>query len=204
MAAPAAAAAPVYIGGVAVIYGFMYATNPEFRRAHNSLGEAMGQGLSDGYDTVEDLIFGSDDAQTSAPPTTAADAATDTATDTARCPVIPYIHYTDPASSAAILASRIILPGLGGGVYLAQDSYGPVTVWVVIFIMNPLYAHKSSAWVTLAADCTAPISLREPKFILSEFFHIGPLRDRPPNVTILLAGPNIFPEHPNFDGISLP
>lgn len=34
MAGPAAAAVPVYVGGAAVFYGFMYAVSPEFRAAH--------------------------------------------------------------------------------------------------------------------------------------------------------------------------
>lgn len=42
MAGPAAAAVPVYVGGAAVFYGFMYAVSPEFRAAHESSRQRYG------------------------------------------------------------------------------------------------------------------------------------------------------------------
>lgn len=207
MAVQAAAvpAAAIYVGGAALAYGFMYATNPEFRRAHDSMGEAMAEGLSDATDNLSDLIFGEDEAVPAPATGTATDAATDTASDTSRCPLLPYIHYTDAGGLSQIMSTRMFLPGLGGGVYLTNVFFGPVTVWMVIFIGNPLYVNKSKFYVRLMADCTVPITLAgSASSIMPEYFHPGTLRERPPHMQILFGGANGFPEHPDFQGLSLP
>ena len=66
MAGPAAAAAPAYVGGAALVAGAIYLATPQGRRNAQSLGEAMGQGASNAWDNVTGL-FGSDDDTQAAP-----------------------------------------------------------------------------------------------------------------------------------------
>lgn len=80
MAAPVAApAGAVYVGGAAVAYGLMYAVNPAFRAAHDSLGAAMAPGASDAYSQIENLILG-EDSTPGAGTVTQTQTETDTAT----------------------------------------------------------------------------------------------------------------------------
>lgn len=192
--------APAYIGGAAVVAGAIYLMTPEGQRTAQSLGEAMGQGAGNAVDNIKSLIWGEEESGTGA----AAGTEAATASDTARCPMIPYVHYTDASGVASIMASRMFQPGLGGGVYFTQGHYGPYTIWSIIFIGNPLYIEKAKHFVDILADCTVPISLRQRNHILSEYFHPGALRERPPNMRIITAGPNFFPEAPDFVGMVLP
>ena len=76
MAAPAAAAAPVYVGGAALVAGAVWLMTPAGQRASESLAGAMADGASNAWDNVTSL-FGSDEETQTAPTTgTATDAQT--------------------------------------------------------------------------------------------------------------------------------
>ena len=202
MAGPAAAAVPVYVGGAAVFYGFMYAVSPEFRAAHESLGNAMAQGASDAYGQVEDLIFG-DDEVTTAPATgtdSQASADTDTATGEARCPAIPYWHFTDPAAGATIMSVRSFY---GKKNHFANRPWGPRTIFHSISISNPLYIAKPHFFVQIMANCTVPLTPGQSWGFVQEFIHPGRLNERPPLVTIVAGGPNVFPEYPGWENFPI-
>lgn len=70
MAAPAAAAAPVYIGGAALFAGAVYLATPQGQRAAESLGEAMGQGASNAWDNLASLFRADDQEKSETVPTT--------------------------------------------------------------------------------------------------------------------------------------
>lgn len=155
MAAPVAAGGALYVGGAALAYGLMYAVSPDFREAHENLGDAMAQGASDAYTQVEDLIFGDDETQT-APTTgtgTVTQANTDTATGEARCPAIPYWHFTDMAAGPTILSVRAFY---GVRNHFANRPWGPRTIFHTVFISNPLFVLKPHFFVQIMADCTVP------------------------------------------------
>lgn len=193
-----AAAVPVYIGGVAVVAGALYLMTPQGQRSAQSLGEAMGQGASNATNNIKNLIWGDEADEV------VAGAQSTTATDTATCPLIPYVHYTDLVAMGQILSTRIFMLGLGGGVYFTQGHHGPYTVWSIIFIGNIAYVEKAKSFVDILTDYTVPIALRQANAILSEYFHPGALRERPPKVQIVASGPNFFPEAPGFEGMMLP
>lgn len=202
MAGPAVAAAPIYVGGAALGYGLMYAISPEFRAAHESLGEAMAQGASDSYGQIKDLIFGDDEAMP-APITgtnTQTGARTDTATGEARCPAIPFWHFTDPAAGKTILSVRSFYSAKN---HFADRPWGPRTVFHSIFISNPLYVHKPYFFVQIMADCTVPLAPGQSWGFVQEFIHAGRLNERPPHVTILAGGPNGFPEYPGWENFPI-
>ena len=183
MAAPAIPAGAVYVGGAALAYGFMYAVSPEFRAAHENLGQAMVQGASDAYNQVEDLILGEDDAVPA--PTTGADsqATTDTATGEARCPNFPYWHFTDAAAQATIMSVRAFY---GARNHFANRPWGPRTIFHTVFISNPLYVHKPHFFVQIMADCTVPLTPGQAwGDIVQEFIHPGRLNERPPHMIIV-------------------
>lgn len=198
MAGPAAAAAPIYIGGVALGYGLMYAVSPEFRAAHESLGAAMAQGASDSYGQVKDLIFGDEEEISSSTIGTSAQtgAATDTATGEGRCPATPYWHFTDPAAARTILMVRAFY---GAKNHFADKPWGPRTVFHSIFISNPLYIHKPHYFIQIMADCTVPLAPGQSWGFVQEFIHPGRLNERPPHVTIVADGSNLFPEYPGWE-----
>lgn len=205
MAGPAGAvAAPLYVGGAVVAYGLMYAVNPEFRAAHESLGSAMAQGASDSYGQIKDLIFGEEEAapapatgtQTQTQTQTGAGATTDTATGEARCPARPYWHFTDLVAGRTILSVRAFYSARN---HFADRPWGPRTVFHSIFISNPLYVHKPHFFVQIMADCTVPLVPGESWGFVQEFIHAGRLNERPPHVTIVTGGPNIFPEYPGWE-----
>lgn len=70
MAAPAAAAAPVYVGGAALVAGAVWLMTPAGQRASQSLGEAMVQGGSQAVDNIRNLFADDIDTQAPAVPTT--------------------------------------------------------------------------------------------------------------------------------------
>ena len=197
MAAPAAVPAAVYVGGAALANGLMYAVSPGFRATQESLGCAMAQGAADAYHQVENLILGDDDEV--AAPTTGAEskATTDTATGEARCPTIPYWHFTDPAAGGTVL---IVCAFYGAKNHFANRAWGPRTIFHTIFISNPLYVDKPLFFVQIMADCTMPLAPGEVwADIVQEFIHPGRLKERPPYMTIVAGGPNGFPEYPGFE-----
>lgn len=200
MAAPAAAPAALYVGGAALAYGFMYAVSPEFRATQESLGSAMAQGASDAYHQVESLILGDDDEV--AAPTTGAEskATTDTASGEARCPTIPYWHFTDPAAGGTILAVRAFY---GAKNHFTNRPWGPRTIFHSIFISNPDYVAKPHFFVQIMADCTVPLTPGQSWGFVQEFIHPGRLNERPPHVTIVAGGPNVFPEYPGFENFPI-
>lgn len=202
MAAPVAAApAVVYVGGAALAYGFMYAVSPEFRAAHSSLGDAMAQGAGDAYGQVEDLIFGEDEAVPTPATGAASQATEDTVTGEARCPVIPYWHFSDPAAGATIMSVRFFYSPKN---HFANRPWGPRTIFHTVFISNPLYVHKPHFFVQILADCTVPLSPGQSWGFVRELIHPGRLNERPPHVTIVAGGPNIFPEYPGFENFPIP
>lgn len=198
MAGPAAAApaGAVYVGGAAIYYGYLYATNSEFRAAHDSLGRAMAQGASDAYGRVEDLIFGEDEAVPAATTGTVSQADTETATGEAPCPVIPFWHFTDPAAGATILSVRAFY---GARNHFAAPPWGPRTIFHTVFISSPLYVHKPHFFVQIMVYCTVPLPPGESWGVVQEFIHTGRLNERPPHMTIVTGGPNVFPEYPGFE-----
>lgn len=146
MAGPAAAAAPIYVGGSALGYGLIYAVSPEFRAAHKSLGDAMAQGASDSYRQIKDLIFGDEEAAPA--PTTEAKTQTraDTATGEARCPAPPIGISPDPAAGQTILSVRSFYSAKN---HFADRPWGPRTIFRSVFISNPLYVHKPHFFVQM-------------------------------------------------------
>lgn len=197
MAVPVAAGGAVYVGGAAIAYGLMYAVSPEFRAAHNNLGEAMAQGASDAYSQIEDLIFGDEEAIPAPTTGSVSQSTTDTATGEARCPAIPYWHFTDVAAGATIMSVRAFYSLKN---HFANRSWGPRTIFHTVFISNPLYVLKPHFFVQIMADCTVPLAPGQAwGGIVQEFIHLGRLNERPPHMTILVGGPNVFPEYPGFE-----
>ncbi|MBL3597636.1 hypothetical protein JMM63_19115 [Rhodovulum sulfidophilum] len=196
MVAPAVpAGGAIYVGGAALAYGLMYAISPEFRAANESLASAMAQGANDAYQNVEDLIFGEEDDAAGSTPTTRA--GTDTATGEARCPALPYWHFTDPGAGKTILAVRAFI---GPRNHFANRPWGPRTIFHTVFISNPIYIHKPHFFVQIMADCTVPLAPGQAwGDIVQEFIHTGRLNERPPYMTIVAGATNVFPEYPGFE-----
>ncbi len=81
MAAPAVAAAPVYVAGAALIAGAVWLMTPAGRRASETFGEAVYDGGAQAVDNIRDLFVSEEDTQAPAVPR----AGTDTQTRERRC-----------------------------------------------------------------------------------------------------------------------